>query len=199
MRAVLENLFRASLVAALAFVLVAPVSAWADHHEKPEGVRGEILAWIEDAEDKLLQLAEATPEDKYTWRPMEGVRSQGEVFLHAAAANYGLPTFWGVKAPEGFTFQGFEQSKTTKADITQTLKDSFEHVKKGMLSLSEEEFTKDVTLFGGLETTVRGGYLLILSHNHEHLGQSIAYARSNEIVPPWSAKQGGGDGDGGEE
>ena len=186
--------FSARLLLIFSILLVAspllPTMTFAQEEEAaaPEGLRGEILDSIKDAESKLLELAEATPEETYDWRPGEGVRSQGEVFLHVAAANYGIPSFWGVEPPEGFSFQGYEKSITGKANIKKALTAAFEHVEKGFLSLSEEDLAKEVNLFGR-ETTVRGGYLGVLSHAHEHLGQSIAYARTNGIVPPWSARQ----------
>jgi uncharacterized damage-inducible protein DinB len=151
-------------------------------------VRGEILQWIGDAEEKLLDLADATPEEKYAWRPAEGVRTQGEVFLHVAAANYALPGQWGMKPPEGFAFEGYEKSMTKKADIRAALQSSFTHMKNGFLGLSDEALAREATVFGRA-VTVRWGYLLLLSHAHEHLGQSIAYARSNGITPPWTARR----------
>jgi uncharacterized damage-inducible protein DinB len=57
-----------------------------------------------------------------------------------------------------------------------------------LAAASEEDLEKPAELFG-MKTTVRGTYMLVLSHVHEHLGQSIAYARSNGIVPPWTAEQ----------
>lgn len=151
-------------------------------------VKDEMLFWISDAESKLNELAEATPEDKYGWRPAEGVRSTGEVFLHVAAANFGMPSFWGVTPPEGFKFEGYEASMTKKADIQNALKTSFAHMKKSLESADDATFAKQVKLFG-MESSVRGVYMLMLSHAHEHLGQSIAYARSNGIAPPWTARQ----------
>lgn len=152
------------------------------------GVRSEMLMWIGDAEGKLNQLAEAMPEAKYSWRPAEGVRSAGEVFMHVAGANFGLPSFWGVQPPAGFDFNTYEKSLTKKADIQKALKESFVHLKKALAAASDADLEKPAEFFG-MKTTVRGGYLLMLSHVHEHLGQSIAYARMNGVVPPWSAKQ----------
>jgi len=154
---------------------------------KPAGVKGEMLMFIGDAENKLNQLAEAIPEGKYTWRPGEGVRSPAEVFMHVAAANFGIPSFWGVKPPEGFNFQTYEKSLTRKADIQKALEASFVHVKNALMAASDADLEKPAEFFG-TKTTVRGGYLLVLSHVHEHLGQSIAYARTNGVVPPWTAK-----------
>ncbi len=176
----------AALLTLLAALPIAP--AVADEAAMPAGVRGEMLAWIKDAESKLVQLAEATPEAKYTWRPAKDVRTTGEVFMHVATANYGAPNFWGVKPPEGFKFDTYEKSLTKKADIVQALKDSFAHMEQGFMAVPDADLDKPVDLFGN-KTTVRGGYLLLLSQAHEHLGQSIAYARSNGIVPPWTAKQ----------
>jgi uncharacterized damage-inducible protein DinB len=162
--------------------------ASAEEMAAPAGVKGEMMQWIKDAEDKLIQLAEATPEAKYSWRPGKGVRSTGEVFMHVAGANFGLPSFAGVKPPEGFKFEGYESSLTKKADIVKALKDSFAHMESAFGGFTDADMERPVELFG-MKTTARGAYMLLLSHAHEHLGQSIAYARSNAIVPPWTAKQ----------
>lgn len=154
----------------------------------PTGVKGEMLMFITGAESKLNQLAEAMPEGKYTWRPAEGVRSPAEVFMHVATVNLGLPTFWGVKAPDGFDFNTYEKSLSRKADIQKALEASFVHLKNALTAASEVDLEKPAEFFG-MKTTVRGGYLLVLSHAHEHLGQSIAYARMNGVVPPWTAKE----------
>jgi len=175
-----------AILSLFAFLSFAP--AFAEDAAAPAGLKGEMLAWYKDAETKLIQLAEATPEAKYAWRPGKDVRSTGDVFMHVATANYGAPGFWGVKPPEGFDFATHEKSLTKKADILKALKDSFAHLEQGFLATADADFDKPVDLFGN-KTTVRGGYLLLLAHAHEHLGQSIAYARSNGIVPPWTAKQ----------
>jgi uncharacterized damage-inducible protein DinB len=152
------------------------------------GVKGEILMQIQQAEDKLVQLADAIPESKYNWSPGKGVRTVGEVFMHVAAANYGIPAMIGVKAPDGFNFETYEKSLTKKADIQKALKASFEHVKTTFTAMSDADMEKPQAFFG-MKTTGRGTYLLVMSHCHEHLGQQIAYARSNGIVPPWTAKE----------
>jgi uncharacterized damage-inducible protein DinB len=181
---------KTSAIVALFMLLIGlPVSAaLAQEAAAPAGVKGEMLMWYKDAESKLIQLAEATPEEKYAWRPNKDVRSTGEVFMHVVATNYGIPTFWGMKAPTGFDFATYEKSLTKKADIVQALKASFASMEQGFLATSDADLDKPAEFFG-MKTTVRGGYLLLLSHSHEHLGQSIAYARSNGIVPPWTAKQ----------
>ena len=185
---------RASAVfSAISMLLLVLVVAPAVAHDSPAsaggaGVKGDMMLWIKDAEGKLIQLAEATPEAGYAWRPNKDVRSTGDVFMHVVAANYGLPSFWGVKPPEGFNFMTHEKSLTKKADITKALKDSFAHMEAALMAASDADMDKPIEFFG-MKSTVRGGYMLLLSHAHEHLGQSIAYARSNNIVPPWTIQQ----------
>ena len=179
---------------AVAGLMTAPV-ALADHHEGGEmkgdkhSIKNQMTFWINDAEEKLLELAEAMPEEKYSWRPAEGVRSTGEVFMHVCAVNWGLPSFWGVSAPEGFKFDGYEQTMTKKADIVGNLKASFAHMKASLAEADDATMMKELNLFGQLDTNVQGAYMMMLAHAHEHLGQSIAYARSNEVAPPWTARQ----------
>jgi uncharacterized damage-inducible protein DinB len=169
-------------------LLATATVATAQQAAMPTGVKGEIMMFIGDAEGKLSQLAEAMPEGKYTWRPGEGVRSPADVLMHVAAANFGIPSFWGVKPPAGFDFNTYEKSLTKKADIQKALKESFVHLKKALMAASDADLEKPAEFFG-MKTTVRGGYMLLLSHVHEHLGQSIAYARMNGVVPPWTVKE----------
>lgn len=184
-----------SLIAPAAVAVLALGAALATAHPghaeetaPPSALTGEVLMWIKDAETKLLELAEATPEGKFAWRPSKGVRSTGEVFMHVASANYGIPSFAGVKPPEGFDFATFEKSRTKKAEIVSTLRASFEHMERAWNGMSNADMDKPAEFFG-MKTTARGAYLLLLAHCHEHLGQSIAYARTNSVVPPWTARQ----------
>jgi uncharacterized damage-inducible protein DinB len=183
----MPNLRGFGMVAVVAGVLALPAIALADD-AMPAGLKGDMMMWFKDAESKLTQLAEAMPEGKYAWRPGKGVRSVGEVFMHVAGANFGIPSFMGVTPPEGFNLQNWEKSLTKKADIQKALKDSFAHMEQAFMSTSDEDMEKMVEPFG-IKMTERSAYLLILTHAHEHLGQSIAYARTNNVVPPWSVKQ----------
>jgi uncharacterized damage-inducible protein DinB len=176
------------IAAMFTLLLGLPVAALADDAAAPAGLKSEMLMWFKDAEGKLVQLAEATPEEKYAWRPAKDVRSTGEVFMHVVGANYGIPSFWGMKTPEGFNLNTYEKSLSKKADIVPALKASFAAMEEGFMATPDADMDKPAEFFG-MKTTVRGGYLLLLSHAHEHLGQSIAYARSNGIVPPWTAKR----------
>lgn len=182
---------RRSLLAATFALFAVTVPALAhDHGEaKPASggeVRTEILNQLQDAEKKIMALAEAMPAEKYTWRPAEKILSTGEVFMHVAGGNYFLPTFWGVKPGEGINPRGFEQDGGDKAKVLATLKASFEHVRKAIQDAPEADLAKQVDMFGS-KRSMREAMMITASHAHEHLGQSIAYARMNGVAPPWSA------------
>ena len=152
--------------------------------QAPAGVRGEILAQFDEAANKLVQLAEAIPQDKFTWRPGAGVRSVSEVFLHVAGSNHYMLTAVGVPAAT----QGendLERSTTDKAQVIAQLKAANASVRAAIQAMPDADLDKATKLFG-MDMTYRGVCLLLQSHVHEHLGQMIAYARSNGIVPPWS-------------
>ncbi len=149
-----------------------------------KGVRADILAWIEDAESKLIGLAEAMPQEKYGWRPAEGVRSVSEVYVHVATGNLGIPRMIGIDPPMKME-QGMEKSVTEKAKVVELLKKSFAHLKDVIGKVSDADLDKGTKMFGR-ESTYRNVLMLLVAHNHEHLGQSIAYARSNGVTPPWS-------------
>lgn len=183
--------YRLTLVPIVLAATLVSDSAAFGHGDAPAGafgIKAEILMWIDDAKDKLIQLAEAMPESAYAWSPDKGVRTVGEVFLHVSAANFGVPAFIGVPAPAGFNFETYEASMTKKADIVKSLKDSFAHMEGALKAMSDEDMNKPADFFG-MKTTRRGTFLLLLSHAHEHLGQEIAYARSNKVTPPWTLKE----------
>jgi uncharacterized damage-inducible protein DinB len=154
------------------------------------GVRDSILFQVSQAQDKLLALAEAMPAEKYAWRPAPGVRTMGEVFNHVAAANYFLPTFWGAKVPAGVDPRTLEKEMSgDKAKTVAALKSSFESLRREIQAVPEGDLGRKIKLFGQ-DATVRDDMMVLASHAHEHLGQAIAYARSNNVTPPWSVKGG---------
>jgi uncharacterized damage-inducible protein DinB len=150
------------------------------------GFRGEFLKQLDDLEKKCVSLSEATPQAKYAWRPAEGVRSIGEVFVHIAGANYMFTRFIGAKLPEGLN-PNMEKTVTKKSEITELLKKSFGHARQAVLDMPDGDLEKQVKMFGNM-VTERQALFVMATHAHEHLGQSIAYARTNGVVPPWSEK-----------
>ena len=145
---------------------------------------------VATSHDKFRQLAEAMPESQYPWLPMDGVRSVGDVFQHVAADNYFVPSLLGVPAPaetgvtdDGATFRAFQEREMTKEEIVAHVDASFTFL-IGAMESPADNLSREVVL--GSPTTVGDVWIRAVVHLHEHLGQSIAYARSNEIVPPWS-------------
>jgi uncharacterized damage-inducible protein DinB len=178
---VLRSLVLLALVPTLAYARVQNAPRTQNNAPKPSGFTAEFLANMEETEAKLMELAESTPAEKYAWRPGPGVRSIGEVYMHIAGSNYFLATFLGVDAPKRSA--DLEKTVTKKADVIAELRRSFDHIRQAALSTTDLE--KSVKMFG--KTTTRRGVLLtVVTHLHEHLGQSIAYARMNGVVPPWS-------------
>jgi uncharacterized damage-inducible protein DinB len=144
------------------------------------GFRAEFFANLDEVEEKIMDLAENTPADKLSWRPAPGVRSFSEVYMHIAGGNYFLATFLGVPSPRT---ADLEKTVTKKADVVAELRRSFDHLRAA--ASRTEDLEKQVKMFGNT-TTHRGVMVTMLSHLHEHLGQSIAYGRMNGVVPPWS-------------
>ena len=154
----------------------------------PFNVRLAAVAELQEAQQELVSLAQAMPADKYTWRPAEGVRSVAEVYLHVCAGNFGLTAMAGAPAKPGFKFQGFEKSTTDKAHIIDQLNQSFAFAESGISGLSDADLSKPTGWKGYPGYPTVGDLILhIVAHAHEHLGQSIAYARMNGVVPPWTA------------
>ena len=133
---------------------------------------------------QLIALAEATPEDKFAWRPAPGVRSTSEVYMHVALANFYLLSVTGPKMPEDLK-EGMDTSVTSKAEVIKWLKRSLEAVKEARLAVKPDDLKRKVTV-AKRDATVDGMYLRIIVHANEHMGQLVAYARMNGIVPPWS-------------
>ena len=149
------------------------------------GFLADYVAEVDAVGKKLVDLAQAEPADKYGWRPAPGVRSIGEVYMHVVGGNSSIPSFIGAKRMDGVT-RDSEKSVTDKAKIVDLLQKSIANARAAGMGVTEADLDKKVKTFGGREMTERQVLLLILTHMHEHLGQSIAYARTNGITPPWS-------------
>jgi hypothetical protein len=158
-----------------------------------EGLMGDLLKDIGEVESKVVGLARAMPEGTYGWRPSEGVRSTGEVFAHVASDNYFLPAAMGMAPPAETGISGkdfktvaaFEKRAMTRDQIIAELSKSFAFLKASMSGMSDAQLNAPLEVFGQ-KLTNRGLWITTATHLHEHLGQLIAYARSNKVTPPWS-------------
>jgi uncharacterized damage-inducible protein DinB len=153
------------------------------------GIRGEAIANMMEAGDKLIELAGAVPANKWGWRPGKGVRSVGEVYVHVVQGNYFLCSFLGAKSPlPPEELKKLETTAQSPATMVKLLKDSYAFGATSIAELSDADLETTVTVFGQ-PMTKRAVLLILAAHSHEHLGQSIAYARMNKVVPPWTARE----------
>jgi uncharacterized damage-inducible protein DinB len=166
----------------LLLLVLAGRSSFAQH--APEGIwQGYDGEW-KHVTSQLVALAEATPEDKFAWRPAKGVRSTSEVYMHVVIANFGLLSVTGPRMPDDLK-EGMEKTVTSKAEVIKWLKRSLEAVRAAHASEKPADLQRKVHI-ADRDATVDGMYLRIIIHANEHMGQLIAYARMTGVVPPWS-------------
>jgi len=175
---------RRTLLAGIALLGAAPAPLCAQ--APTAGWRAEFLMTAQAAADKYLQLAEAMAVDQFTWRPGEGVRSVAEVLLHVASSNYRLGSRLGTPVPAGVDARGLERSTTEKDAVIRHLRESFAFFRRAVEAFPENEPGRMIPWFGPPEVTARHYLYILATHNGEHLGQMIAYARMNGVRPPWS-------------
>ncbi|MGI9627652.1 MAG: DinB family protein [Longimicrobiales bacterium] len=147
---------------------------------------------VEGLAAKVTGLAEALSQEQYDWRPGEGVLSAGEVFMHIAAYNYYYPSLAGADisgdvsvTTDYETVGAFEESLSERADVLAALTASFDHLKSEVAKAADADLEAKVEVFGS-SSTVQEAWFGTVTHIHEHLGQLIAYARTNGVAPPWS-------------
>ena len=165
-------------------VLVLFLTAHALPAQAPEGIwQGYDGEW-KHVSQQLIALAEATPPEKFSWRPAAGVRSTSEVYMHIVDANFYLLSVTGPKMPADLT-EDMGKTVTSKPEVIAWLKRSLEAVKTAHAAETPKDLQRKVKI-EGREATVDGMYLRIIIHANEHMGQLIAYARMTGVVPPWS-------------
>lgn len=159
-------------------VIALPISA--QEHDNNVYL-GELIADFDEASDKINQLAGAIPAELYGWRPTEGVRSVSEALMHVVGANYYISGALGHAGPE----ETPDESVADKDAVMAHLTASQEHVRQAVNTLASADLGETMQVFGQEMSRYRV-LMIIAGHSHEHLGQMIAYARSNNIAPPWS-------------
>jgi uncharacterized damage-inducible protein DinB len=172
-RRLAQILFWVSLSTPMLFAQALPEGLW-------QGYDGE---W-KHVSQQLIALAEATPADKFAWRPAVGVRSTSEVYMHIVTANFYLLSVTGPKMPADLK-EDAAKTVTSKAEVINWLKRSLDAVKDAHSAETPKDLERKVHIFDR-DATVDGMYLRILVHANEHMGQLVAYARMTGVVPPWS-------------
>ena len=165
-----------------ALALPAGASAQQSWHEVQ-------LADVETMGAKFVGLAEAMDESQYDWRPMEGVRSVREVLGLTVAEAHLFPTLWGVQPPEsaeaGFEAEMARATALSRAEMIRELESAFGFFAAQVRAMDEDTRMAPGSYFGQPMPS-HASLSMALADMHEHLGQLIAYARTNEVVPPWS-------------
>ena len=142
---------------------------------------------LETVQKKFSDLAKVIPADKFNWRPSADSRSFAELFLHVAGERYGILAMMGAPKPKGFDGEAFEKSTTDKTQIIAELDKSWEFAQKAINGMSNADFAKLLPKLGPQANAGDVVYILV-TDAHEHLGQAVAYARENGIVPPWTVE-----------
>ena len=162
-------------ICALAVALMVPLA-----QAQPAGMQAAFGKDAGTLADKFTALARVMS-GKYEWKPGQGVRSVGDVFNLIVRENSML-----IGVLSGTPNPGAKAAPITDPEkLQEALQASYASLQKLIMALSDNDLQASVKLFGR-DMTKQGALMLILEDQHEHLGQSIAYARSNGVVPPWS-------------
>ncbi|HEY1576189.1 MAG TPA: DinB family protein [Terracidiphilus sp.] len=149
-------------------------------------MKAQALLDLQTVQKKCVDLVQALPNDKLTWRPAPDARSFAEVFLHVAGERYGILGMMGATPPAGIKPRELEKSTTDKDKIVAELNQSWDFAQKAIDGMSNADFAKLLPKLGPQANEGDVVYILV-ADAHEHLGQLVAYARQNGIVPPWTA------------
>ena len=160
----------------------------------PKSIAESVSGTFQFAEGNFLGLAEAMPEDKYSYIPaggnFDGVRSFGEQVKHVACAQFAFfKEFEGKKPPEDCEKGGHDPAKT-KAELIRYLKDSFDYSNRVLATLTATNALDRVEGRYAGPNTKLGISVIAVWHITDHYGQLVEYLRLNGIVPPFTQKYG---------
>lgn len=158
-----------------------------DHTAPSYDMKAQSLQDLQGVQKKFVDLANALPADKLTWRPSADSRSFAEVFLHVAGERYQILALMGTEPPAGFDGKTYEKSTTDRARIVEELNKSWDFAQKAINGMTNADFAKLLPKLGPQANAGDVIYILV-ADAHEHLGQVIAYARENGVVPPWTVE-----------
>ena len=130
----------------------------------------------------LISSAEKMPEENYTFKPTDAIRSYGQIVGHLADAQY---MFCSAALGEKNPGLKIEQTKTTKADLVAALKDAVAYCDKAYDSMTDAAGSQTVKLFD-MDLPKLGVLNINNMHDMEHYGNLVTYMRLKNIVPPTS-------------
>jgi len=150
----------------------------------------EAVGYMAFTNHRIVQLAKAMPDDNFDWSPESGVRSFSGILGHVVSGNYFLASKIGGVIPEGVNPMTIEKEITSRADLLKALDESNQFAIAAINALKEEEMGDKVEMPFPGDFTKMGVVNIIMNHGSEHMGQLIAYCRSNGVTPPWSVAPG---------
>jgi len=162
--------------------------------DTPKSIAESVSGTLQFAEGNFIGLAEAMPEDKYSYIPtvgkFEGARTFGEQVKHVACAQVAFfNEFEGKKPPDDCEKAGHDPAKT-KAELIQYLKDSFDYSNRVLATLTAQNALDRVEGRYAGPNTKLGISVIAVWHITDHYGQLVEYLRLNGIVPPMTQKYG---------
>jgi uncharacterized damage-inducible protein DinB len=160
----------------------------------PKSIAESVSGTLQFAEGNFIGLAEAMPEDRYSFIPtsgkFDGVRSFGEQVKHVACAQFAFfNEFEGKQPPEDCEKGGHDPAKT-KAELIKYLKDSFDYSNRVLATLTEKNALGRIDGRYAGPNTKLGISVVAVWHITDHYGQLVEYLRLNGIVPPSTQKYG---------
>jgi uncharacterized damage-inducible protein DinB len=164
--------------------LLAASGAWAQTGASNPMVESSKV-FYSNAKQDILRSAEKVPEDKYAFKPVDTVRSYGQVLAHVADGQY---EFCGAAAGK-HDQKGLEQTVKTKADIIAALKAAFAYCDGIYAGMTDAKAMEMIPAFGGIKITRLSMLDFSVSHDMEHYGNLVTYMRIQGIVPPSSETQ----------
>jgi uncharacterized damage-inducible protein DinB len=189
MKSLILSVLACALLAAVGVSQAATAGAQAAQSEDKTApsydMKAQAALDLDGVNKKVISLAQVLPQDKYNWRPTPDSRSFAEVFLHVSGERYFILGLMGAAPPAGFDGKTYEKSTTDKAKIIDELNKSGEYTQKTIAGMANADYAKLLPKLGPQANEGDVIYILV-ADAHEHLGQLVAYARENGIVPPWT-------------
>jgi uncharacterized damage-inducible protein DinB len=173
-----------STLAIMCISAALPASAQSPAAANPiaSGVR---TAW-DGAKRNLTRSAELMPESDYSFRPVDTVRTFGQILAHVAGANYVFcSAAKGEQSPHAEA--AFEKTATTRAEIIKALGESIAYCDAAYAALDDKRAGETIDLPFGMGKGARALPLILnTGHLQEHYGNLVTYFRVKGMVPPSS-------------
>jgi hypothetical protein len=180
---------RALLTLSLVVAVGAPLTAQAPAAATANPISQAIQEAWNTAKRNVSSSATLMPEARFAFRPIDTVRTYGQLLAHVAGANYVFcAAARGEKAP--FAEDAFEKSATTRTAIIKALEDSLAYCDAAYTTLTDRTAAEIIDApFGGGKATRAAALIGNTGHLQEHYGNLVTYLRMNHLVPPSSAPQ----------